>query len=252
MALTAKGTGRPDFTTKSYGVGPDGLPYAMPLSTKGSQVKTAPPRVGTVIYSQRMGTIGRIVSGSLAVKIVSGTVEVTVTWGTLTYAKRLGTVSYQKRLGTVGYVGRLGTVQYQPRLGSIGRLGRVGTAHTGTVPILHKGREYSSVAIRDRVHLGQGSTWVGSWQHVGSYHIKTFSIWGRGSPAIGAGSFAIIAGMIGTGVAGFTGTYYGPENIGAGSFTTKSFTEAVRYVRPYFKKSGTYSGTISIGLSRQV
>jgi len=180
MALDARGTGRPDFTQGAYGIGPDRLPYPMPLSSKGSKVVTETPIIGTIAHVKRLGT--------------------------LTYLSTLGTIT---------------------------------------------SRGYAPISLRDRVHLGQGSIWLGSWVDVGGYRTKTFSILGRGTPGGGAGSFAIIAGMVGTGPGGFTGTYYGPALIGAGSFTTKSFSETMRYVRPYFRKSGTYSGTVSVALGRQ-
>ncbi|MBA7657279.1 hypothetical protein ES703_65214 [subsurface metagenome] len=59
----------------------------------------------------------------------------------------------------------------------------------------------------------------------------------------GGGSIALVVGFTGTGIAGGTGTYYGPVRVGKGTFTTMSFTEAARYLRPYIKQHGGAGGS---------
>ena len=189
---------------------------------------------------------------------VLGTVLLTVHIGTLGKVNRLGTLDEITRAGTlhrlaggrVGTLGRLGSVHYIERIGTVAR---IGTAHTGTVPILTKGRDFAPVDIALGSRIGQGASWLGAWLPIGSFLTKTYSVclWGRGSPGIRVGSFAIIAGPTGTAVKG-TGTYYGPIALGGGTFTPVSFTEAMKWTRPYVRRSGTYGGgTVSIFLGRQ-
>ena len=188
-------------------------------------------RLGTQAY---LGTVNRIGGGRL------GTVG---HLGTMPYLGTVNRVAYIPRLGTIG---RLGTVPYLGTVNRIGggRLGSIG--QIGTVPAGIAYQRFIGTPARRPVHLGQGSTWVGSWQHVGSYHTKTFQVYGRGTPAGGGiGSLSLVTAVAGTGRFK-TGTYYGPSRIG--SYTSLSFTEAFRYVRPVFRKSGTYSGTVAIDM----
>lgn len=105
-------------------------------------------------------------------------------------------------------------------------------------------------AMRDRIPLGPGSAWIGSWQYIENYHIKTFQFQAFGTP----GSVAVITGMMGTGVTGGTGTYYGPARVGAGSFVTASFREGLRYTRPYLQAAGASEnarGSFTVMFARQ-
>ena len=210
-------------------------------------------------YLERVGTMGAL-----------GTVLLTVRIGTLGKVNRIGTLDEMTRVGTlnrlvggrVGTLGRLGSVHYIERIGTVQRLGtirylgtvgRIGTAHTGTVPILTKGRDFDPVSIASGSRIGQGAAWLGAWVHIGSFLTKTYSVllWGRGSPGIRVGSFAVIAGPVGT-TTNRTGTYYGPIPLGKGTLNTISFTETMRWTRPYVRRSGTYGGgTVSVFLGRQ-
>jgi len=142
----------------------------------------------------------------------------------------LGTVLLTVRVGTIGKVNRLGTVHYQERLGTVG------------------GRDFSGVALRDQVPLGPGSIWAGGWQDIAPYLTKSFAVLSQGA----GGSFSIVTGLVGTGLGGLTGTYYGPAWIAADNRVTKSFVEAMQYTRPVFRRSGASRGTVSVGLSKQV
>jgi len=105
-------------------------------------------------------------------------------------------------------------------------------------------------AMRDRQPLGPGSIWVGSWQDIENYQTKTYEVRAIGS----ASSFAVITGMMGTGVTGATGTYFGPTRIGAGSRASFSFREAHRYTRPYLQAMGgaeNARGSYSVMMARQ-
>lgn len=207
-----------------------------------------------VNYVQRIGTIKRI--GSLGRIGSIGDVAYVNRMGTLGYIGRTGTIQNVGTLNIVNYTRRIGTV---PRIGSVryigtvnrlgggylGTVGRIGTAHVGTVSTIQKGMELTTRSLRYSA-LAEGSTWVGSWQHVGSFRTKTIHISGRGTPMGGGiGSMAIVAGLHGT-ERWRTGTYLGLVRIGSPSWF--SFTESIRYVRPVVRKSGTYRGTISVSL----
>ena len=241
-------------------------------------------RLGTVHYVERVGTISNIGSinyiGTLN-RVAGGRIGTLGRLGTAHYVERIGTVEHLgtlMRVGSIGWLGtarwlgtvnrvvggrlgtlgRVGTIHYVQRIGTIhhlGSVGRIGTAHTGSVPVslTHRHGVYS--AIRDRTRLGPGSTWVGSWQHIGSYNIKT-SMFNIGNPGTsGGGSLALITGVTGTGAGGGTGTYYGPVRIGKGTYNTFSFTEAFRYLRPWIRQHGgrapgtfEHGGTVSMHL----
>ena len=220
--------------------------------------------IGTLGKVNRLGTLDEITRAGTLNRIAGGRVGSLGRLGTIHYVERIGTV---QRLGTVKYLGtvryiqagslgrveRLGTVGGVGYAGKVGTVSRIGTAHTGTVPILTKGRDFDPVSLAAGSHIGRGTTWLGPWAHIGSFLTKTYSIclWGRGSPGVRVGSFAIIVGPVGTFVRG-TGTYYGPIGLGGGTFTPVSFTEAMKWTRPYVRRSGTYGGgTVSISLGRQ-
>lgn len=241
-SITPKGTGFPDYSHRPFGT--------LSVSVRSGSVEISGTiehirRIGTVgylgtqRYLGRVGTVGKITTGSLG--------HVTVI-GSVARVGRLGTVA---GLGTLRYVqaGSLGRVE---RIGTVGQVGRVGTAHVGTVPTESFGRRGVYTAIRGNVRLGAGSVWLGSWQHVGSYAVKTL-VFSVGNPGTsGGGSVAIITGLPGTSV-GQTGTYFGPMRVGKGTYTPLSFTEAVRYVRPWIRQHGdgavaAHGGTVTFNL----
>ena len=160
----------------------------------------------------------------------------------------IGSLAHVTTIGTLSRVGRVGSI----RTGTL-TIGRVGTAHTGTVPTEVFSRRGVYTTIRGNVRLGAGSIWIGSWQHVGSYEHKTL-IYKVGNPGTtGGGSVAIITALQGTGATGGIGTYFGPVRIGKGSYTPLSFTEAVRYVRPWIRQHGAgavaeHGGTVTLHL----
>ena len=199
--------------------------------------------------------------GTQAVRVLGGSIDIS---GTIEHINAVGTLRY---VGTVRQVGRVGTIQQVgtvryiqagslgrvERVGTIGQVGRVGTAHPGTVPTELFSRRGVYTTIRGNIRLGAGSIWLGSWQHVGSYEHKTF-VFKVGNPGTtGGGSVAIITALQGTGATGGIGTYFGPVRIGKGSYTPLSFTEAVRYVRPWIRQHGAgavaeHGGTVTTHL----
>lgn len=219
---------------------------------------------GTINYVGTIGNMGQI-----------GTVLLTVHVGTLHKVDRVGTLDEVTTIGTlnrvsggrIGSIGRIGTVQYAPRVGSIGHLGsqsyvgsvnrigggrigsigRIGTVNrlegAGTLMTDQRGRRYDAAGARGTTpRLGCGSTWAGSWQHVGSYMTKTFMAKLDGTAAAGKGSIIIIGGMHGTGENDGTFTYY-KGGIGKGSADTASFTEAMRYAKPKIRQHGGPAGS---------
>ena len=149
--------------------------------------------------------------------------------------------------------GRKDYSQVVSRLGTIGHLGTVsyiGTCHTGTVPVIRQGLGFRSIVMRDRVPLGPGSVWAGSWQHIGSFRQKTFFTKSVGaSGSWGGGSFSILSGLSSTGADGLVGTLYGYVRVG--TYYVKSFEDNVRFARPIFKRTGGGRGTVSVGFSKQ-
>lgn len=108
--------------------------------------------------------------------------------------------------------------------------------------------------VRDRVPLGPGSSWSGSWMAVSNFRIKTIGVQQldvRSAPGSGAGSLFLITGFRGTGIDGMTGTY-NLSRSPLGSFSTFSFTEAVAYMRTEFVQSGYARGSVSVMLNEQV
>ncbi len=214
-----------------------------------------------------IGTINRINAlGTILLTVHAGTLDKvnrvgTQKWlGTVNRVNRIGTINYINRIGTVGHIGSgpwigsVGRVMYVAKMGTVGR---IGTAHTGTVPVELARRQFIGTVMRDRVRLGPGSVWVGSWLHIGSYKTKTvkFDVGNPGTS--GGGSIALIMGLTGTTQSRMTGTYYGPVRIGKGSLTVISWAEAMRYVRPWVRqhaREGSYwaGGTVSFGISLHV
>ena len=234
------------------------------IATVGTILLTV--RVGTVGKVNRIGTMDEVTYIGTLNRVSGGRIGTLGRLGTLHYSERVGTV---QRLGTLSYVGTIGRVVYQPRLGTIAHAGtmgylgtvskisRIGTAHTGTVPVEIARRQFIGTVTRDRVRLGPGSTWTGSWFHIGSYRTKTvkFNIGNPGTS--GGGSIAIVMGLAGTRQADITGTYYGPARVGKGSVTVITWTEAMRYVRPWVRQHaalGSYwgGGTVSFGIGLHV
>ena len=223
-------------------------------------------RVGTVRYVQAgsLGYLGR--TGTLAVGRVGtlqrvGTVRY-VQAGSLGRIERIGTIgrlvggAFSGSIGRVGTVGRAGTVRYL-QAGSLGHVQSIGTIQRivsqGTAPTLASGHRGVYTTIRGNVRLGAGSIWLGSWQHVGSHGVKTF-LFNIGNPGTtGGGSVAILTALVGTGAGAGVGTYFGPVRVGKGSYTPLSFTEAVRYARPWIRQHGAgavpqHGGTTTLHL----
>ena len=188
-------------------------------------------KLGTLEKLNYVGTIGRITSMGIIGQI--GTVLLTVRIGTLGKVNRMGTLDEVTTLGT------LQTVKY---------IRRLGTAVSDL-----RGRSYIGTPLRDRVRLGAGSEWIGSWQAIGSYQVKTL-MFNVGNPGTsGGGSISLVTGMSGTGVGGGTGTYFGPVKIGKGTYTTVSLSEAIRWLRPHVRQHGAgpvpeHGGTVSVHL----
>jgi len=192
-------------------------------------------KLGTLEKLNYVGTIGRIISMGIIGQI--GTVLLTVRIGTLGKVNRMGTLDEVTTLGT------LQTVRYVQRL--------------GTVASDIKGKSFIGTPLRNRVRLGAGSEWVGSWQSIGSYEVKTIKFHVGNPGTSGGGSVSLITGMTGTGISGGTGTYFGPVRIGKGTYTTLSFTEAMRFLRPQVRQHGAgpvpeHGGTVSVHLTMRV
>lgn len=243
--------------------------------------------VGRVAYQSRLGTLGRVVgtvpvavrAGS--VEAIVGTVPYVRRMGTLAQAGTLDTLRYQGRLGSVGRsgsapylgtvnrlaggrlgsLGSVGRVTYVARVGSVGRivgtspvsvksgtltsLMRLGSLAQGSITIAR--RNFAGTVIWDRRHAGVGSTYVGSWQYIGPYRVKTVVV--RSSLA---GSLFIVLGPTGTGIGNNTGTYNSTD-LGAGTYHPVSFTEAFAYMRPIVRTGsvGSGKGTLTVSLMRQ-
>ena len=182
--------------------------------------------LGTVEKINYIGTIGRIRSqGTIA---TLGTVLLTVHVGTIGKINRLGT---QKWLGTVqrlSYVARTGSLGYLSRLGTIAR------------------REQVSETEWGGLHISRGSIYVGSARRVDGYNVKTLSL-----RSTFPGTLEIISSLRGTGID--SGTYY-RSRVGAGSYNTFSWTEALYQEKTRFVASGssnTGKGTLYSFLAKQ-
>ncbi len=102
--------------------------------------------------------------------------------------------------------------------------------------------QWKGTIVRDRVPLGPGTVWQGSWQDVHGFRTKSLVVKSYGA----GGSLAIVTGLTGTGAGGLTGTYYGPAHVG--TYSSSSFTEMLGYIKPVFTRSGASRGTVSVGL----
>ena len=193
------------------------------------------------------------VAGSLGVYGVRGSIRA---YGSVVVAGYIAEIGTLRRVGTVRYVqaGSLGRVA---RVGTLGRITSVGSIRNIVAgqdimtAVDAQARLLSGTVMRDRRPLGPGSVWTGSWQSIANYRNKTYLARCIGTP----GSFAIIIGMTGTGIANVTGTYYGPVRIGAGSFKSLSFRETYSYTRPYLQSMGAAQnarGSFTVALTRQV
>jgi len=184
------------------------------------------------------------------VQAVSGSLQV---YGSINIANRLGTVGH---IGSLGRVERVGTAGYLTRVGTVQRIQSVGTVRNIVAgqDILTgadvQARLLSGTVLRDRIPLGQGSTWIGSWQDIANYKRKTYVFRSPGTP----GSFAAIVGATGSGVRSATGTIYS-RRIAQGSYGTYSFDDAFSFTRPWFRRSGgTFRagrGSVTVALTRQ-
>lgn len=221
--LEARGTGLPDFQTAVQSV------------------------TGTIAV---VGSVRAI--GSLQFVSVIGTLRRTG------YVARLGTI---RRVGTVRYL-QAGSLGYVKRVGTIAQVGSIARVESiGTVRIIVAGQDVvtavdvqarlrSGTAMRDRIPLGPGSSWMGSWQDVANYFTKTYAVRAAGSAAY----FSIITGMMGSGVGGATGTFLGSVRIGVGSYKSYNFTEAFQFTRPHLKAVGANQevrGSFSVMFARQ-
>ena len=193
------------------------------------------------------------VQGSLGIYGARGSIRA---YGSIIIAGYLAEVGTLRRVGTVRYVqaGSLGRVA---RVGTVGRITSLGTVRNIVAgqdvmtAVDSQARLLSGTVLRDRRPLGPGSSWMGSWQSIANYRNKTYLVRSIGT----AGSFAIIIGMTGSGIAGVTGTYYGPVRIGAGSFKSLSFRETYSFTRPYLQSMGASQnarGSFTVALTRQV
>lgn len=106
--------------------------------------------------------------------------------------------------------------------------------------------QYGTV-IRDRKHLGNGTTWVGSWHNIEAFYIQGFHA--RIEGTYGHGSLVIIGGVAGTRASHMVGTVYGPVDIPVGSLQSWEADSTVKYFKPRLKCRGDKSGTVSFGFS---
>lgn len=205
--------------------------------------------VGTVHKIDRIGTLDEITTIGSVAKV--GSIGGVQFIGSLSIINWVTTVDRLNKLGSITRLTSAGTVQAnlvggaigtQQRLNYVNKLGTIQSGHLndiGTVPISSRFEDYS--ILRNNVRLGAGSTWVGSWQYIGSYQTKTFLL-NVGNPGTsGGGSISLVAGLYGTGI-GQTGTYYGPTRIGKGTFDPITFTEVFRYARPVVRMHGNAAG----------
>ena len=158
--------------------------------------------------------------------------------GSLHYTGTIGEVRRVNRIGTLPYIGRVGTLPYVGRVGTQPYVGRV-----GTLP-----RIVGATPIRNLVPLGPGTTWVGSWQHVGSWPAWAFAI----RSIKGGGSFAILGGAVGTSTA--EGTVYGFEQVRGSVLEMLPPIPSVaqsplRYVAPVFRRTGATRGSVTVHLT---
>jgi hypothetical protein len=178
----------------------------------------------------RIGTVGE---GANIPRL--GTVSRMGTLGQVTRLGSVGRVGSVVRVGTIGRVNVIGSARISA--GSVGRVGYVG--RTGTLGE----RSFAGSTLWDRRHTAVGSTYVGSWQYIAPYYVKTIAVLSSM-----AGSAFIIVGATGTGPTRQTGTL-NRTDLGAGTFASLSFTEQYQYVRPIIRVGSVGSGKGSLSVS---
>ena len=136
----------------------------------------------------------------------------------------------------------VGTVRYT---GTIGRVHRVGSIVGGSLTT--SSRRWAGTQLWDRIHTGAGSTYLGSWQYVGNFYVKTVAV-----VSTQAGSLFMVVGATGTGPTRLTGTLTRVD-LGQGTYHTASFTEALQYMRPIVRVGsiGSGKGSLSVAVLRQ-
>lgn len=161
--------------------------------------------------------------------------------------KGTGLRDFQRAVQSVTGSIQVGTVR---RINSVGTVRNIVAGQLVMTGIDIQARYRPGTVMRDRRPLGQGSTWLGSWQDISNYRRKTYTFQSLGTP----GSFAAIVGLVGSGVSGATGTVH-LRRIGRGSYGTYEFEGAFRYTRPWFRRGGgTFvagRGTVTVAFARQ-
>ncbi|GAJ12676.1 unnamed protein product, partial [marine sediment metagenome] len=192
--------------------------------------------VGTVHKIDRLGTLDEMTRAGTLNRIAGGRVGTLGRLGTVHYVERIGTIS---NLGSISYIGtvnrigggrigtlaRLGSIHYQERLGTVGYQGRLGTISA---------RLFSGIGAGFGLgtHVARGSWYLGSWIDVSRFQTKTLVI----HPSSLSGTIHIMTSVLGN--ATERGTYYSAR-IGKGSYSTKSFAEALKEAKAVFEASGS-------------
>lgn len=258
--LTARGSGRPDYSQRLQGT--------VPVSLKTGSVEIM-GTIGRLVYADRLGSVQNVGSLRYIQAGSIGRVERAGTLGRLVYANRLGSVQNLGSLryvqaGTLGKVTRVGTqawLNYANRLGTVQKLGSLRYIQAGTlgkvtrVGSLTRVNELGTLSARrtegtvwsNRVHTAVGSTVVGAWIDVMKWRNKSLAFWNT----LG-GSLHVVTGFRGSGVNGATGTYYS-QRLGAGTYTVLSLSETIFFIRPV-TRSGSVApgkGTLTVMLNLQ-
>lgn len=244
--LTPKGTGVQDYFVRGQNVQ---LVGTVSLLWRINRIGTMPGTVQRIGYIARIGTSSN--QGTIQrVGYVARTGTVPGTLQRVNYVPRIGTtpgtlarVSYVSRLGTMP--GTFSRISYVARTGTVpGTIQRVAyTARVGTVGE----RTFGGTALWNNRHIGVGSTYVGSWQYIAPYYMKTISVL-----STLAGSIFLVVGATGTGPTRNTGTL-NKTDLGAGTFASLSFTEHYQYIRPIVRTGsvGSGKGSLSVSVLRQ-
>lgn len=104
-----------------------------------------------------------------------------------------------------------------------------------------KTREFVSWREWDTFAIARGTEYIGSWRDLDDFYTKTLVL----NPTMG-GSFHIIASVMDKDVE--NGTYY-TSHVGPGSYTTKTWTEALKQAKIRFHATGTTTtgkGTLNV------
>lgn len=122
---------------------------------------------------------------------------------------------------------------------------KAGSIEPGT---LARARFSESSRLIGTRHVAQGSQYGGAWEAIGQYQTKTYVVQSTMS-----GSLRLIAGGLGSGVNGLTGTLYG-FRLGQGTYRSFSFTESFAFIKPIVVVGsiGSGKGTLSLGRIFQV